>query len=156
MYLPLVSENFFYPKLDFSWLMYPPPPNQKIFFYLKLDLSWPMYLPLVSEIFFLSKVRFQLADVPSPTKSENIFLSGVRFQMADVPPTPGLKKKSSKNEMFIFGLRLTSDDWPSDPSNESQLKCEKSPLSHQKMKCLFLDYVQLLMIGQAIQAMKVN
>ena len=28
--------------------------------------------------------------------------------------------------------------------------------NHQKMKCPFLDYVQLLMIGQAIQVMKVN
>ena len=29
---------------------------------------------------------------------------------------------------------------------------EKGPLSHRKIKCLFLDYIQLLMIGQAIQA----
>ena len=55
-----------------------------------------------------------------------------------------------KNEMLIFGLHSTSDDWLSDPSNESQQKCKKGPLSHQKVKCLFLDYVQLLMIGQAI------
>ena len=64
--------------------------------------------------------------------------------------------KSSKNEKLIFILRSTSDDWPSDPSNKSQPKCKKGPLSHQKMKCLFLDYIQLLMISQAIQAMKVN
>ena len=72
--------------------------------------------------------------------------------------------KSSKNEKLIFIiLRLTSDDWPSDPSNKSQPKCKKDPLSHEKMKCLFekmkclfLDYVQILMISEAIQAMKVN
>ena len=29
-------------------------------------------------------------------------------------------------------------------------KCEKGPLSHRKMKCLFLDYIQFLMIDQAI------
>ena len=58
--------------------------------------------------------------------------------------------KLSENEMLIFGLCSTSDDWLSDLSDESQLKCEKGPLSHQKMKCSFLDYVQLLMIGQAI------
>ena len=58
--------------------------------------------------------------------------------------------------MLIFGLCSTSDDWPSDLSDESQLKCEKGPLSHQKMKCSFLDYVQLLMIGQAIRVMKVD
>ena len=35
-------------------------------------------------------------------------------------------------------------------------KNEKGPLSHQKIKCLFLDYIQLLMIGQAIQAKNVD
>ena len=61
--------------------------------------------------------------------------------------------KSSKNKMFIFGLCSTSDDWPSDLSKKPQLKHkknEKGPLSHQKIKCSFLDYVQLLMISQAI------
>ena len=33
---------------------------------------------------------------------------------------------------------------------------KKGPLSHQKMKCFFLDYVQLLMICRVIGAMKVN
>ena len=64
--------------------------------------------------------------------------------------------KSSNNEKLIFILRLTSDDWPSDPSNKSRLKCKKGPLSHEKMKCLVLDYVQILIISEAIQAMKVN
>ena len=35
-------------------------------------------------------------------------------------------------------------------------KNKKGPLSHQKIKCLFLDYVQLLMIGQMIRAKNVN
>ena len=43
--------------------------------------------------------------------------------------------KSSKNEMLIFLLHSTSDDRPSDLSNESQPKCKKGPLSHQKIKC---------------------
>ena len=30
-------------------------------------------------------------------------------------------------------------------------KNEKGPLSHQKTKCSFLDYIQLLMISQAIR-----
>ena len=64
--------------------------------------------------------------------------------------------KSSKNEMLSFGLHSTSDDQPSDLSDEIQLKCEKSPLSHHKMKCSFLDYFQLLMIDSAIRAMKVD
>ena len=44
--------------------------------------------------------------------------------------------KSSKNKMFNLGLRSTSDDWPSNPSDEHQ---PKGPLSHHKMKCLFSD-----------------
>ena len=59
--------------------------------------------------------------------------------------------KSSKNKMFVFGLCPTSDDQPSNLSDEHQLKCKKKtkkgPLSHRKIKCLFLDYIQLLMIG---------
>ena len=67
--------------------------------------------------------------------------------------------KSLKNKMFIFGLHSTFDDWPSDPSKKCWPKCKKNkkgPLSHQKIKCLFLDYIQLLMIGQAIQAKNVD
>ena len=61
--------------------------------------------------------------------------------------------------MFIFGLHSTSDDRPSNPSKKCWLKCKKTkkgPLSHRKIKCLFLDYVQLLMIGQAIWAKNVD
>ena len=65
--------------------------------------------------------------------------------------------KSSKNEMLIFGLRSTSDDWPSNLSDKSRPKyAKKLPPNHQKMKCSFLDYIQHLMIGQAIQATEVD
>ena len=67
--------------------------------------------------------------------------------------------KTSKNKMFIFGLCSTSDDWLSDPSKKLSTeiqKNEKGPLSHWKMKCSFLDYVQLLMIGWAIWAKNVD
>ena len=37
-------------------------------------------------------------------------------------------------------IQATKIDW----------NAKKDPLSHQKMKCLVLDYVQLLMIGWAI------
>ena len=58
--------------------------------------------------------------------------------------------------MLIIGLCSNTDDWLSDPSNESQQKRKKGPLSHQKMKCSLLDYVQFMMIGQVIQVTKVN
>ena len=63
--------------------------------------------------------------------------------------------KSSKNQMFIFGLCSTSDDRPSNLSIKRWPKCtknKKGPQSHWKIKCSFLDYIQLLMIGQTIWA----
>ena len=51
--------------------------------------------------------------------------------------------KSSKNEMLIFGLCSNSDDWPSNPSNESQPKCDKRPPKPSKMKYLILAEYQL-------------
>ena len=55
---------------------------------------------------------------------------------------------TQKNEVLIFGLRLTSDDQPSWLMNLNPI-CLPSPAT--KMKCSFLDYVQLLMIGWAGQ-----
>ena len=45
-------------------------------------------------------------------------------------------KKSSIDEMFIFGLCSTSDDQLSDPSNERQPKCEKRPPTLSKNEML--------------------
>ena len=50
--------------------------------------------------------------------------------------------------------------WSAKQSEQKMLtetqKNEKGPLSHWKIKCSFLDYIQLLMIGQAIQAKNVD
>ena len=35
-------------------------------------------------------------------------------------------------------------------------KNEKGPLNHRKIRCSFLDYIQLLLIGQVIQAKNIN
>ena len=51
-----------------------------------------------------------------------------------------------KNEMLIFGLHSTSDDRPGCSMNSNPV-CYYSPV--KKIKCSFLDYVQLLMIGWA-------
>ena len=62
--------------------------------------------------------------------------------------------KSSKNKMFVFGLHSTSDDRPSNLSKKMLTKTqknEKGPLGHWKIKCSFLDYVQLLMIGRVAE-----
>ena len=53
-----------------------------------------------------------------------------------------------KNEMLIFELCSTSDDrlgWLMDSNHI----CHPSPA--KKIKCSFLDYVQLLMVGRAGQ-----
>ena len=55
---------------------------------------------------------------------------------------------SPKNEMLLLGLRSTLDDWLG-------WSMDLKPIRHlspaKKMKCSFLDYVQLLMIGRAGQ-----
>ena len=72
------------------------------------------------------------------------------------PKCKKLATKLSKNEMLIYGLCSTSDDQLYNPSDKSHPKCKKWLPNHQKMKCSFLDYIQLLMIGQAIRVMKVT
>ena len=53
---------------------------------------------------------------------------------------------SQKNEMLIFGLHLTSDDWLGWLMDSNAI-CHLSPAN--KMKYSSLDYIQLLMISQA-------
>ena len=59
--------------------------------------------------------------------------------------TPSATPLQSKNKMLVFGLCSTSNDWPG-WSMDSNPICHPSPAT--KIKCLLLDYVQLLMIGQ--------
>ena len=63
------------------------------------------------------------------------------------PHPPPLSR--SKIEMLVFGLCSTSDGWPG-WSMDSNPNHHPSP--YQKLKCSFLDYVQLLMISQVIRA----
>ena len=62
--------------------------------------------------------------------------------------TPSATPPQPKNKMLIFGLHSTSDDrlgW----SMDSNPICHTSPA--KKLKCSFLDYIQLLMISWAGQ-----
>ena len=52
---------------------------------------------------------------------------------------------SHKNEMLIFGFCSTSDDQPGWSMDSNPIHHPSAP---KKMKCSFLDYVQLLMISQ--------
>ena len=60
------------------------------------------------------------------------------------PHPPSLS--SQKNEMLIFGLHSTSDDWPGWTMDSNPIH---HPSSANKMKSLFLYYVELLMISRA-------
>ena len=90
---------------------------------------------------------------PSPAKKiKCLFLDYVQLLMISragrwtrthLPPL-----SSQKNKMLIFGLCSTSDDWLG-WSMDSSPVCHPSPA--KKIKCSFLDYVQLLMIGRAGQ-----
>ena len=88
---------------------------------------------------------------PSPTK-KNEMLVFVLCYSSDHQPGWSMDSKpihhlsSQKNEMLIFVLRSTSDDlrgWLMD-SNPIHY-----PSPAKKMKCSFLYYIQLLMIGRA-------
>ena len=119
---------------------------------------------------------------PSPAKKMKFsFLNYIQLLMIGRlgrwTRTPSATPLQPKNEMFIFGLRSTSDDRPgwsmdlnpilplSSQKNEMLifLLCSTSedwlgwlmdsnPMYHpspaKKMKCSILNYVQLLMIGQ--------
>ena len=65
--------------------------------------------------------------------------------------TPSTTTLQSKNEILIFGLRSTSDDKPG-WSMDSNPICHPSPA--KKMKCSFLDYVQLPIIGLQVDGLK--
>ena len=117
---------------------------------------------------------------PSPArKMKCLFLDYFQFlvirKAGRWTQTPSTTPLQPKNEMLIFGLRSTSDDWPGwsmdsnpihnpPPAKEwnahfwimfnfwwlaglvNALKTHPPPLYSQKMKCSFLDYVQLLMV----------
>ena len=90
---------------------------------------------------------------PSPAKKMKCsFLDYIQLLMISRAgrwtQTPSTTLSNQKNEMLIFVLHSTSDDrlgWSMD----------SYPIHHpspaKKMKCSFLDYVQLLMIGRAGQ-----
>ena len=88
---------------------------------------------------------------PSPAKKVKwSFLDYIQLLMIGQAgwwtQTPSTTTLQSKNEILIFGLRWTSDDWPG-------WSMDSNPICHpsfaKKMKCSFLDYVQLPIIGLA-------
>ena len=90
---------------------------------------------------------------PSPAKKSNAHFwitfnfwwwAGLVIELK--PQLPPLS--SQRNKMLVFGLRSTSDDRPG-WLMELNPVCYPSPV--KKIKCSFLDYIQLLMIGRTGQ-----
>ena len=69
-----------------------------------------------------------------------------QFQMDIWTQTPFTTPLQPKNKMPVFGLHSTSDDRPGWSMDSNPIR---HPSPAKKMKCSFLDYVQLLMIGRA-------
>ena len=88
---------------------------------------------------------------PSPAnKMKCSFLDYIQLLMisraGQWTQTPSTTPLQPKNEMLIFWLCSTSDDWPGWSMDSNPIH---HPSAANKMKCFFLDYVQLLMISQA-------
>ena len=94
-----------------------------------------------------------LNPICHPSASKNMkcsFLDYIQLPMigqaGQWTQTPSATPLQWKNEMLVFGLPSTSDDWLG-------WSMDLNPIYHlspaKKMKCSFLDYVQLLMIGRA-------
>ena len=97
----------------------------------------------------------QWTQTPSTTPLQPIKWNASFWIMFTTDDQPGWSMDSNpichpspakKNEMLIFGLCSTSDDWPGWLMDSNPIHHPSPP---RKMKCSFLDYVQLLMIGWA-------
>ena len=148
------------------WLMYPPPRNGKVEITGQCDILVLVDAPppeieielnmnVIEQNHFKRGHQVHFTIYPPPLSSTRLSDSmpeqetgEFQFQMdMDIwTRTPfATPHQPKKNEMLIFGLRSTSDDrlgWLMD----SNPICHPSPAKN--MKCSFLDYVQLLMIGR--------
>ena len=107
---------------------------------------------------------------PSKSSKNKMFVFGLHSTSDDRPSNLSKNvdqttqkwkrpRRSLKNKMFVFWITFNFW-WSAELSEQITLteaqKNEKGPLSHRKIKCLFLDYVQLLRIGQAIWAKNID
>ena len=90
---------------------------------------------------------------PSPTKKMKCsFLDYIQLLMIGQAgrrtPTPSATSFQPKNEMLVFVLRYSSDHQPGWSMDSNPIHHPSPP---KKMKCSFLDYVELLIVGWAGQ-----
>ena len=115
--------------------------------------KWNAHFCITFNFWWLARLVNGLKPHPPPISSQRMkcsFLDYIQLLMIGRAgrwtQTSSTTPLQQENEMLIFGLRSTSDDWPG-WSMDSNPICHPSPT--KKMKCLFLYYVQLLMIGGA-------
>ena len=75
------------------------------------------------------------------------WLAGLVDGLKPYPP----HLSSQKNEMLIFGLRSISGDQPDWSMDSNPIR---HPSQANKIKCSFLDYIQLLMIGGLVDGLE--
>ena len=136
----------------------PSPPNGIILFYAWTG-SWWISISIIYGYMDSNPICH-----PSPAqKLKCSFLDYVQLLMiswaswwTQTPSaTPLQPKKWNVHFWIMFNFWWSAEQSEQKMLTETQ-KNEKGPLSHQKIKCSFLDYVQLLMIGWAIQAKNID
>ena len=95
-------------KWNFAWIL-----GQHDIFILG-DVPLPK-----SEKKLLSNIRFELADVHPPWNHKFFFYPKLDLSWQMYNPPTRIEKKSSRNEILIFGLHSTPDDWQSHLSNKN-------------------------------------
>ena len=157
--LPLCSQKnemlLFWITLNFWWLarlsdgLKPHPPSLSS---QKMKCSFLYYF----ELLMISQAG-QWTQTPSASPLQPIKWNAHFWIMFNFWWSAGLVEElkphpsplsTQKHEMLIFGSCSTSDDWPG-WSMDCNPICHPSPAKN--MKCYFLDYAQLLMIGWAHQ-----
>ena len=126
------------------WLMYPPPPE--------IEIGLNMNAIEQREV-----IKYILQSTPSPFFQNHYLILYLNRKLVNFnlkwiwiyglePHLPPLS--SQKNEMLVFGLCSNSDDQPGWSMDSNPIH---NPSPAKKIKCSFLDYVQLLMNGWAGQ-----
>ena len=139
------SDDWPHWSIDLNPLCYPSPAKKIKFLFLD-------YVQLLM-IGHAGQKTWTLSTTPLQSKKWNACFRIMFNYWWSAGLVSGLKPhlpplSSQKNKILVFLLCSTFDDWPG-CSMDSNPICHPSPA--KKIKCLFLNYVQLLMIGWAVQ-----
>ena len=139
------SDDWLGWSMDLNPIYHPSPVKKKnAHFWITFNLRWS-----AGQVNGL-KPRSQ--PLSSQKKIECLFLDYIQLLMIGWAGrwtrNPSATPLQPKNKMLIFGLSSTSDDWSSWLMDSNPI-CHPSPA--KRIKCSFLDYIQLLMIAWAGQ-----